>query len=149
MRRKIRYHFIRLFEQAVNSSDRPKAFRIVLEEIKAKGPLPEFREGLKNFQFFIAILSQYSSIQSDNAILLKEGILETRFIDILRANISGGDKEKRAIADIIKSDPGLSSEFQNLKTEIAKFRTMETPFIIAGAIGIRSPASRFKKDAQF
>jgi hypothetical protein len=114
-------YFIRLLQQAYNSSDRQKAFGAALEEIRSKGNLPEYRDGFENFQFFLKVLDEYAYTKTDIVSDLKAGILEAKVIDILTDTFAGSDKERQTIIDVLKADPRFLSEFQSLKAEIEEF----------------------------
>jgi hypothetical protein len=123
-------YFIQMLQKAFKDPDKRQALLAAIEEIKAKGKMPEYRGGFKNFRSFIKVLDEYASTEPDIVSGLKAEILETKIIDILTDTFAGSEKEKQAIIDVIKADSGLMSEYQALKAELEEFLSEESAIFI-------------------
>jgi hypothetical protein len=123
-------YFIRLLHEAFRNPDRKRAIKAAIDEIESKKKLAEYREGYRNFQAFLKAIDKYASSDPEIAGSLGAEIIESKMIDILTNTFQGNEKDKQAISELLKSDPGLLSDYEALKTEISEFLPTETLIII-------------------
>jgi hypothetical protein len=123
-------YFIRLLQKAFRSPDKKRAMRAAIDEIESKSKLAEYREGYRNFQAFLKAIDKYASSEPEIASGLAAEIIELKMIDILTNTFQGNEKDKRAILELIKADPGLLSDYEALKIEISEFLPAEASIMI-------------------
>jgi hypothetical protein len=123
-------YFIRLLQEAFRNPDRKRAIKAAIDEIESKSKLAEYREGYRNFQAFLRAIDKYASSEPEIAGSLGAEIIESKMIDILTNIFQGNEKDKQALMKLIKTDSGLLSDYEALKTEISEFLPTETLIMI-------------------
>jgi hypothetical protein len=123
-------YFIRLLQEAFRNPDRKRAMKAAIDEIESKSTLAEYREGYRNFQAFLQAIDKYASSEPEIASGLGAEAMESKMIEILTNTFEGNEKDKQAIIELIKADPGLLSDYEALKTEISEFLPAETAIMI-------------------
>jgi hypothetical protein len=123
-------YFIRLLQKAFRSPDKKRAMKAAIDEIESKSKLAEYSEGYRNFQAFLKAIDKYASSEPEIAGSLGAEIIESKMIDILTNTFQGNEKDKQAISELLKADPGLLSDYEALKTEISEFLPAEASIMI-------------------
>ncbi len=113
-------YFLSIIADALRKPDSKAALKTALEEIKFMGSQPEYAQGFRQFQRFMAEVKR--SLENRAQSLEDTASGEIRCLSLLIAgDLLGKDsKEGQAVLDLIRLQPHWQEEFENLCKETAK-----------------------------
>ena len=106
-------YFIPIIAKALDQKDTKESLKKAFDKIKSLGSKPEYEQGFQQFQQFMDVVARKQETDTLDADLVSELI-----IDLATDGFEGSDEDKQRALSIIKSNPRLRKEYDQLVTDI-------------------------------
>jgi hypothetical protein len=125
-----RLYFIPIIAKAMSSNDPEPAMTAAFEEIIKLGELPEYKEGLLQFQAFVRQSLDFPKEATDwKSRVIRDAIYRILY-DFATDTFSGDESSKKTITEAIKGHSKWRLEFEKIKEEVQCFRHPDAPITV-------------------
>ena len=141
-----RLYFIPILARALSSDDSKRAMKEAFDEIRELSIQKEYKEGFRQFSEFVKTAIMPSGEETDRKIQMIGNAIHGLIYDLVTDTFDGGEDQKNALINAIKSNPEWGTEYERVKDEVQNFLAPEPDIGIEVLMGEQligsSPISR-------
>lgn len=120
-----RLYFISIIARAISSENPKQAMDEAFNEIRELGNQPEYQEGYRQFLEFVKIAVEPSGEEIDRKKQMIRNAIHRLIYDLVTDTFDGGEDQKNALINAIKSNPEWGAEYERIKDEAQDFLASE------------------------